>query len=654
MAADSDDHSEATRRKASPSRGGTSHIDSGEAPEEGAFRVALVCMPFAQASMPAIQVGLLTSLAKRAGFLADGFYFNLDLSAQIGPKRYEWLCEHHGQMTGEWLFTVAAFGDQRGAESDDYLQAFPGQRIWCDAEGRGTDGDAAAGDLSELREQILPAYVDRCADSVDWSRYRVVGFTSTFQQTTASLALAARIKQISPDTVVVFGGANMESSMGAEHLRAFPVIDYVVVGEADTVFPQMLNALADGRPAVMPGVLGRRTGEARSGQATPVHDLDALPVPDYHDFYEQSNKLGLALLPRLPIEGSRGCWWGQKHHCTFCGLNGEGMVYRHKSPKRFLAEVDELSKTHGVRTFGAVDNILYPKYLSGVFDVIAEQRIDYEFFFEVKPSVGRREQLQRLYRGGVRSIQPGIESLSTHVLELMDKGTTMLDNVRLLKWARYYGIRVSWNLLRGFPGETLTDYQAELEVLRQLSHLQPPSGVGRIWLERFSPYFMDRDRYPLRNIRPLGSYRYVYPETVRLDDIAYYFDYEMDDTVEEKLLHETDALVKDWRRRWAGGATSDSLRCARTPAMLTITDTRGREKPLVYDIHGPMAYVYESCLETHRSVAEITAVLDDEFPKSAFTETEVLRALEKYRDAGLMVGEDDRYFSLALPANPNW
>ncbi len=604
--------------------------------------------------MPAIQIGLLTSLVKRAGFLADGFYFNLDLAAQIGQKRYEWLCEHHGQMTGEWLFTVAAFGDQRPAGSDDYLKAFPGQQIWCDADGRGIDGDAAARDLSELREQILPVYVDRCADSVDWSRYQVVGFTSTFQQTTASLSLAARIKQTSPETIVVFGGANMESSMGPEHLRAFSVIDYVVVGEADIVFPQMLSALAEGRPAVMSGVLGRRTGEAGSGQAAPVRDLDTLPVPDYRDFYEQSNKLGLAPLPQLPIEGSRGCWWGQKHHCTFCGLNGEGMVYRHKSPTRFLAEADELSKTYELHKFSAVDNILYPKYLGGVFDVIAEQRIDYEFFFEVKPSVGRRAQLQRLHRGGIRSIQPGIESLSTHVLELMDKGTTMLDNVRLLKWARYYGIRVCWNLLRGFPGETLADYQAELEVLRQLSHLQPPQAMGRIWLERFSPYFTDRDRYPLRNVRPLESYQYVYPDTVRLDDLAYYFDYEMGDTVDEELLQETAALLKDWRSRWADGATSDSLLFARTPAMLTITDARGRKTPLVYDIHGPMAHVYESCVETHRSVAEVTDVLDDEFPKSAFTETEVRRALEKYRNAGLMVSEDNRYFSLALPANPNW
>jgi ribosomal peptide maturation radical SAM protein 1 len=577
------------------------------------------------------------------------------LSADLGQERYEWLCEHRGQLTGDWLFTVAAFGDQRAADSDEYLQAFPGERKWCDAEGLEVKGDAAARDLSELRERILPAYVDRCASSVDWSRYQVVGFTSTFQQTTASLALATRIKQISPDTLVVFGGANMESSMGAEHLRAFPVIDYVVVGEADIVFPQMLTALANRRPATLKGVLGRKSGEGRSGQTAPVHDLDALPVPEYRDFFEQSKAAGIRTLPQLPIEGSRGCWWGQKHHCTFCGLNGEGMGYRHKSPSRFLAEVEQLSRAHEIRRFAAVDNILFPKYLSDVFDVIARERIDYEFFFEVKPSMGRREQLARLYRGGIRSIQPGIESLNSHVLELMDKGTTMLDNVRLLKWARYYGIEVSWNLLHGFPGETLEDYRGQLEVIRQLPHLQPPSGFGRIWLERFAPYFTDRDRYPLRNVRPLASYRYVYPEFVRLDDIAYFFDYEMGDTVAaEELLGEIDALIAHWRSRWAGGTPSDSLRCARTPATLTITDMRGRETPLVYRIHGPMACVYESCLETHRSVAEVLAVLGDEFPKSAFTRAEVQRALEKYRAAGLMVGEDDRYFSLALPANPNW
>src|ERR1017187_5202308 len=74
------------------------------------FRVALVCMPFASAARPTIQIGLLTAIAERSGFKTDAYHFNVDLAAEISPDTYESLCEHRGQMTGEWLFARAAFG----------------------------------------------------------------------------------------------------------------------------------------------------------------------------------------------------------------------------------------------------------------------------------------------------------------------------------------------------------------------------------------------------------------------------------------------------------------------------------------------------------------------------------------------------------------
>ncbi len=42
----------------------------------------------------------------------------------------------------------------------------------------------------------------------------------------------------------------------------------------------------------------------------------------------------------VPYETSRGCWWGQKKHCTFCGLNPLGMNYRAKSPERAVEIID--------------------------------------------------------------------------------------------------------------------------------------------------------------------------------------------------------------------------------------------------------------------------------------------------------------------------
>ena len=47
-------------------------------------------------------------------------------------------------------------------------------------------------------------------------------------------------------------------------------------------------------------------------------------------------RIGLAfrVRPQIPLETSRGCWWGMKHHCIFCGLNGKQMAFQDKSPDR--------------------------------------------------------------------------------------------------------------------------------------------------------------------------------------------------------------------------------------------------------------------------------------------------------------------------------
>ncbi|MGI5451625.1 hypothetical protein ACQEWB_00215 [Streptomyces sp. CA-249302] len=66
------------------------------------------------------------------------------------------------------------------------------------------------------------------------------------------------------------------------------------------------------------------------------------------------------------VEGARGCWWGEKHHCTFCGLNSSFMEYRSKSPDAFYDEVVRQVERHQVLDLYVVDNILDMKYLPTV------------------------------------------------------------------------------------------------------------------------------------------------------------------------------------------------------------------------------------------------------------------------------------------------
>jgi hypothetical protein len=259
--------------------------------------------------------------------------------------------------------------------------------------------------------------------------------------------------------------------------------------------------------------------------------------------------------------------------------------------------------------------------------------------------------LRTMARAGITSIQPGIESLSSHILALMRKGVTLLQNVRLLKWAYYYGMRVGWNILTGFPGETTEDYERQLQILPLLRHLPPPSGSGRIWLERFSPYFFD-GAFPTRNVRPRVAYRFVYPEErLDLDQIAYFFDYEMDGVLpdsDHQPLHEE---VRTWQASWQRNP-SPVLIYQRAPDWIQVVDRR-EEEAKVHAFQRRQAVIYDFCGETERTAEAIREHLrktDGDFAGAA----EVGAGLDELCGAGLMLDEGGRFLSLALPANPNW
>ena len=172
-------------------------------------------------------------------------------------------------------------------------------------------------------------------------------------------------------------------------------------------------ALHEGRdPAEVREVVTRRDGQVTTlSSRPPLRSLDELPTPDYTEYFERAG--ALKLLPEdpeepvfLPFESSRGCWWGQKHQCTFCGLNGMGITYRAKSAQRMMAELDELSKFYPTTVMEAVDNILDMSYFTTVFQKLSEAEPGYKIFYEVKANLSK-EQLKLLQKGGIIFIQPG-------------------------------------------------------------------------------------------------------------------------------------------------------------------------------------------------------------------------------------------------------
>lgn len=617
------------------------------------MRVCLVNMPFASTRRPSIQLGLLQAILADAGNSVTTRYFNLELGAMIGWDRYESLCHARDMLLGEWLFGRAAFGSDAPPP-----ETFVGrQRAELDAlrTELGYDLDH----LTELREADLPRFVDDCAEQVDWSRYDVVGFSSIFEQNCAALALARRLKARFPELVTVFGGANFDDEMGLEYVRALPWIDYAVVGEGDRAFPALLSRLATGGdPAELPGVASTAAdGTVRfRGRAPQVADMDALPEPDYSAYFDAAERLGLPRVVRgqvvsLPVESARGCWWGAKHHCTFCGLNGVDMAFRSKSPPRFLSGIDNLALRYDTYAFLSVDNILDQRYLTGVFEPLARQCKDYTFFFEVKSSLSR-EHLRTLAEGGVRILQPGIESLSTRLLGLMRKGATELQNVRFLKWSRYYGLIATWNLLLGFPGEHVEDYRHQVRTIRLIRHLCPPGHVGRIRLDRFSPYFTEGADMGFHRVRPLPAYADIYPGFVDHPSIAYSFSYDAPGTLPEDAYQEIKEAVCEWQRAWEGDAPP-SLIFQRGAGRLTVTDTRPGKVPRVTSFGELEARVYEAVTPSAHSADRVRELLRRDNREDTDPET-IQQILDRYQELGLVLEENGAYLGLALPANANW
>jgi ribosomal peptide maturation radical SAM protein 1 len=486
--------------------------------------VALVSMPFISVTRPGLATALLKAILRRHGIECDVHNLFISFAERMGLLLYERLAIiSDRQLAGERLFVPEVFDSE----------CVPQQELPS-----GYDPAHAGETFENARRRMheTPAlFLDDCIERISWCRYQIVGFSTMFEQNLASLALAKRIKKRWPETIIVFGGANCEGEMGVELHRQFPFVDYVCSGEGDQLFPALVECLLAGRPAPRThGLIYRIGGQSMIGAsigAAPMLKLDELPYPDYDDYFEQlqASSLNVDSSVDLPFETSRGCWYGAKHHCTFCGLNGDTIAYRSKTPARALEEIQFLARRYGVTRLQATDNILDTRYLTELLPELARSDSKLSLFYEIKANL-RREQLAALKQAGIDRLQPGIESLSTSVLQLMRKGCTALQNIQTLKWASELQIQIFWNFLMGFPGEDPQEYESIVKMIPAILHLTPPIVIGFVRLDRFSPYFTAPDHLGMVRVRPAPPYSDIYPfPESSLRRLAYFFEYEYAD-----------------------------------------------------------------------------------------------------------------------------
>ena len=607
------------------------------------MNVALVAMPFYSTAAPAPGISLLKAGLARVGIECDLLYLNIAYARMFGRDACEQVCVHKSDggetLLGEWIFAEECFPGLLPpvAEYRRYLgEACPGAARYYS-------------EFLDLRNSA-GKFIQWCLESVPWEKYDLIGFTATFDQTVSSLLLARLLKSRFPGKFIILGGANCDGPMGIELHRRFPFLDFVCSGEADISFPELATAIRDRRPVpAIGGIVMRRDGESlMSFHPEPVQNLDALPFPDYSDYYVQFERaFGTPAACVLPIETSRGCWWGARSQCRFCGLNPQNIAFRTKSPSRVVEELWFLTQTCRPAAVAMTDNILGMDSFRELLPALGARQLPAGIFYEVKANLNS-SQVRSLADAGIRWVQPGIESLNDHSLQLMAKGVSALQNVQVLRFCLEHGVQPIWNFLSGVPGETQTDYEKTIALIRSVTHLPPPDGSSAFCLHRFSPWFREPERYGLRNVRPKPSYRFVYPFSgSELAGLAYYFDFDYDPDVTPPDGRPLEEALRHWRECSDRGAFLRSV--ASSSTSLLIEDGREKGGALRYLLQYGQKDLYEFCDQV-RGLSEILRH-SRELYGGAVAGSAVQEWLDAMVSLRLMARDDNRYLSLAVALN---
>lgn len=515
-------------------------------------------------SEPSLGLAILKACLSNEGMFARVRHFYPHLLRHVTYETYTMLAEC--AALNEFVFTAELDADADGVQLETLIDRC--LELESVRHSRYATGLEIAKMVLRLRNEVIPIYLRECADAVLADKPSLVGFSCMFDQTFASLALAKVIAERDPSVSIVLGGYALEGPPGEEVLKAFPFVDAVVLGDGEPVIAELARRSKSGTG--FDGMRGCLTATHPRPGASVRAVLDDVPTPDFDDWLDDLKELaseGIEIRHRvLPVETSRGCWWGQTKHCIFCGIDEDTLRYRSKSPEAALAMLLDLRERYGDKTLRFCDYILPKPFYDGLLPKLAALHEPFELMCEIKANQ-TPERVRLFADAGFFEMQPGIESLSTDVLHLMDKGVRAIDNVSLLKAAYRNRVAIDYNLIYAFPGESPDAYLEMLANIPRIYHLAPPISRSDVKITRFSPLQAEPERFgfsgkyaadPIYDI--LFSSSFLNETGFMLSNYCYYFErpYQVPDQLQE--LHRFVCLQVDyWKNRHRATMTTPSF-----------------------------------------------------------------------------------------------
>lgn len=289
---------------------------------------------------------------------------------------------------------------------------------------------------SQIQQRILEFKPDIIGTTI---------FTPTFY---SSLMLAKLIKRILPGCYICMGGV--------QHVRMFlnetlnhPEIDFIVRGEGEIIFANLLDALEKKSPLdKVQGISFKKDGSIISpGEEGYIADINSLPAPafDSMPLGLYKNRIGTGKQVGT-IVTSRGC----PYQCTFC--DHPYRTFRMYSVKRIMNEMDFFYK-RGVREFVFFDDMfnITPQRAIDISNGIIEKFPDIVWSFRGRADQITEEMVKKIKKAGCAQVMFGLEAAKDEDLKAIKKHVTIEQFLKGVSLCKKSGIKTSSNYILGLP-----------------------------------------------------------------------------------------------------------------------------------------------------------------------------------------------------------
>lgn len=298
----------------------------------------------------------------------------------------------------------------------------------------------------------------------------IIGITVTTPLISITNDIAKKLKEVAPEIEIVLGGPHI-SALPKETLKP-EYIDYVVCGEGDYSFLELVRAIESNKPIKNLKGIGYKYGkETIIASSMPlIANLDELPFPAHHlvplKLYNHlvfgNNK------PFTLVVSSRGC----PFNCIFCGSSTTfGRKYRFRSPTNVVDELEYIVEKFDVKQmiFGDDAFTLNKRRTIELCKDIIERELDLSFMCSARVDTIDEERMKYLERAGCCILSFGVESGEDRILKNIKKGITTAQAIKAIELAKKFNFKTHATYMIGNPGETTETIEKTLKFSKKLN-----------------------------------------------------------------------------------------------------------------------------------------------------------------------------------------